>query len=152
MSETDRDYPIRVTLKAGSGYDAPWVTIGGNTSRDIINKMEQNEGADLMELMQTVSGAGKAFNSAWTGKDLPEARTQGKPQGADAPSPQKGQDPFNPKPVEDDAPPFGKKEDPNLPQCKHGPRTHRPHKGVDYWVCASDLPKGHPDRCDPIVE
>lgn len=146
--ETGGSDPVKVTLKAGSGYDAPWITISGKTVNDVHYLMEKEDGADLMQLMAVVSGAGKAFNQLWSGKGAPEPRTQGKPQGANAPSPEKDQDPFNPKPVEDDAPPFGGA--PSEPTCKHGLMKKTLHKGVTGYICQGKDDEGNPlDRQDP---
>lgn len=141
--------PVKVTLKAGAGYDAPWITISGSSVQEVHALMEKNDAADLMKLMRTVSGAAKAFNATFTGKEIPEARTQGKPQAADTPSPEKGQDPFNPTPV-DDAPPFGATA-PSVPTCKHGEMKKAVHKGVTGYICPSGLPKDDPGRCASVM-
>lgn len=141
--------PFKITLKAGSGYDAPWITISGKSAEDVHDKMEKDDGAWLLKLMRTVSGAAKAFNATYTGKEVPESRTQGKPATASTPSPEKGQDPFKPEPV-DDSPPFADST-PATPSCKHGERTKSVHKGKTYYTCSSDLPKGDPGRCAVIV-
>jgi hypothetical protein len=145
FDEGDR---FRVTLKAGTGYDAPWITISAATAADLHASMEKGDGADLLLLMQTVSGAAKAFNATFNNKEVPAKGTQGRPTAVTSPSKEVGQDPFKPE-EGDDAPPFAESAPPT-PSCKHGERIEKKYKGKTFWVCPSDLPKGDPNRCAAI--
>lgn len=139
---------VTITLKADAGHDVPWMVIRYKSVDEALKAFKQDDGAQLMELMRNVSGAAKAFKAVYNNKDLP-ARTQGKPEGADTPSPQvtTGADPFKP---EDDAPPFGDST-PAVPSCKHGTMKLVEHKGTRGYICDSGLPKDDPNRCPSVM-
>jgi hypothetical protein len=147
--EVSDDGSVTITLKADGDHKAPWMVLRYDSVEKALEAFAKEDGAHLMKLMREVSGASKAFNATYNNKEIPEARTQGKPQGADTPSPEKGQDPFSPTPV-DDAPPFATTA-PSVPSCKHGEMEKRVHKGVTGYICPSGLPKDDPGRCASVM-
>lgn len=138
---------VTITLKAAAGHEVPWMVIRYASVSEALSAFKKDDGAELMELMRNVAGASKAFNAVYTNKDLPP-RTQGKPEGADRPSPQvtTGADVFG----TDDAPPFGDTST-TPPSCKHGAMTLVEHQGTKGYICPADLPKGHPERCPSVM-
>jgi hypothetical protein len=56
---------VRVTLKAGSGYEAPWITIDGRTVGDALDQI--SDAGKLRELMDGTLRAGAYFIKAHTG-------------------------------------------------------------------------------------
>jgi hypothetical protein len=145
------DGKVTITIKADSGYDAPWLVIRAETVQEAVDMFDKNDGADLLKLMRQVSGAAKAFKATFNNR-MPEAKTQGKPEAANTKSPEYNQDPINPE-AKDDAPPFG--DDvfkPDTPTCKHGEMTRVEHKGTVGYICSSGLPKGDPGRCASVMQ
>lgn len=147
--EVSDDGSVTITLKADGDHKAPWMVLRYDSVEKALEAFAKEDGAHLMKLMREVSGAAKAFNATYNNKEIPEARTQGKPQGANAPSPEKGQDVFNPQPV-DDAPPFAS-TGPSVPTCKHGEMQRKEHKGTVGYICPSGLPKDDPGRCASVM-
>ena len=135
---------VVITLKASKDYDAPWLVVRYASVSDALEAFKKEDGAELTELMRNVGGASKAFNAIYSNKELPP-RTQGKPEGANNPSPQvtTGADPFG----VDDAPPFGEQTI-TVPSCKHGEMKLITYKGAKGYVCDSGLPKN--ERCPGI--
>lgn len=146
--EISADGSVTITLKADGDHKAPWMVLRYDSVEKALEALAKEGGVHLMKLMREVSGAAKAFNAMYNNKEIPGDRTQGKPQGANAPSAEKDQDPFNPQPVEDDAPPFGGA--PSVPSCKHGPMRETIHKGVTGYICQGKDENGNAlDRHDP---
>lgn len=159
--ETSDDGAVTITLK-GSG--APWIVLRYKSVDEAVAAFEKNDGAQMMLLFRLVSGAEKAYGQVYNNREAPEASTQGKPEGADNPSPQVKlkSDPFEDKTptppafeaVKDDAPPFYEKDakpKAEVEPCKHGERKLVPHGGKKYWTCGSELPREDPDRCPPVI-
>lgn len=51
---------VRVTLKGGTGYDAPWITIDGKDIPDTLNQITEHAQA-LKELVDQTAKVGKYF-------------------------------------------------------------------------------------------
>lgn len=146
MSETDpfadeseqEGTSVEVTLKAGSGYDAPWIRLKGSTPAEVLTLMDKS----LIDLMTETASAGLALQRTYTAKQKgvsAPAGQYGKPAGAD-----KKTDvdlPFADSGVNESS-------DSKTPTCSHGPRKLVTYKGQSGWVC--ELPKGTEGRCDTV--
>lgn len=122
--------PFKATLKAGGGYEAPWVTVDGDNAADLEAKLDSltdsvltkvAEVAELLRAAHTVVAG--ATSSTTTG----QAQT-----GSATVTPSSGGS--------------------GLKTCEHGVRTKREGtnskgKWTGYF-CA--LPKGSSGACDPI--
>lgn len=70
--------PISVTLKAGSGYDAPWVVFRGDNPEEIyaeLSKLENDE-----EFLRAVVAIATSFKGLWvesSGASSPAPAAQG---------------------------------------------------------------------------
>ncbi|WP_018687023.1 hypothetical protein [Actinokineospora enzanensis] len=81
----DNGHKVRVTLKGGSGYEDPWITVDGADVADAADQLSDGPSVDkLVKLTSTVArhfhktyGAGKPATQAGG------ARQAGKPTGAD---------------------------------------------------------------------
>lgn len=75
---------VRVTLKGGTGYDAPWVTIDGVSIQDALDQLTGENATVVAELVKRVAQVGAVF--AGTGNSKPAAGNGGgqlgKPAGA----------------------------------------------------------------------
>jgi hypothetical protein len=147
--ETSEDGSVAITLKPKGGHEVPWIVLRYPSVSAALAAFKKDDGAELMELFKNVSGAQKAYDQTYNNREAPAAKTQGKPEGANTPSPQVEMkaDPFK---QEDDAPPFGDSE-PEVPSCKHGKMKLVEHSGKKGYVCASGLPKENPERCASIM-
>lgn len=151
---------IEVLLRPKGSYEVPVIKLYYDSVEEFNRAATKDDGAELMLAMRNASGMAKALDGTYNNREAPPAKTQGKPEGADNPSPQVTikADPFE-KPddappfeaVPDDAPPFYEQDKPEVPQCKHGAREERKHGGKTYWVCGSGLAKDDPDRCAPDI-
>lgn len=123
---TEREYPIRVTLKRGAGYADPWITIAGDTVPEVRSLLGQAE-----ELTADVSHIAAVFHATSVG--TPDAQQTPAVSAQQASPPQAQQTP----------PPTSR-------TCKHGQMTHRTGNGPKGpwggWFCAD---KDAPDRCSP---
>lgn len=61
--EVDGQGKITVTLKAGTGYDAPWVVIHGLDVQDVMTTMND---PDFPKLLNWTTGAAQKFGEGWT--------------------------------------------------------------------------------------
>jgi hypothetical protein len=133
---------IRVTLKAGTGYDAPWVTIGADTVEEVSNLLITATEQDLFELVvqasQNLLGKQAVFNLA-----KPAAAVHPSAQALAAVNPiaavQVAQAAARPA------------ADPSVTTCVHGQRVFREgvgNKGPwSAWFCPTE--KGDPTKCKP---
>lgn len=113
---------VRVTLKGGSGFDAPWVTIDGTSVEDALDQLSKDE--TLKDLVDKTAKVGSYF--ARTG---PAAPARGGGGGGSSASSQKSS-------------PDGK-----TMSCDHGSRDYKTgvSKAGKTWM-AFDCPEGVCDR------
>jgi len=154
----DNPAAVNVTLKAGKGYEAPWITIQGAS---VLGTLSLFKGWTLDEtrarfpvvsealaaLIKEVNGAGAAFQNDYENRGKVAAKgTYGKPANADA---NVGSKPTT-VPAEDV--PFGNDGTPNTPEpmlaCEHGTRKLVVWKGKSYHVCP--LGKGAEGYCGAV--
>ena len=91
------ELPIKVTLKAGAGFDAPWITVDAADPSDLKFKLDNFDGPVLQAVVDTANAL-KAANVIGA-PDVPQAAPQapaapaqpsgwGKPAAQQAPAPQ----------------------------------------------------------------
>lgn len=123
---------VQITIKGGS-YNNHEVTI----RRPSIAEVE----AAMPEAIKVVVGAQKSLEAAIKAESdkpaAPAPGTYGKPSGADTST--------------GGNLPFADAVEADTPMCKHGTRKASLYQGKTYYACASDLPKGDPDRCEVVV-
>ena len=146
MSEQN-DAPLVVTIKAGPGYEAPWVVVRGDNPDQVNGRLlalgQQNaDGYSTLDLVTQVSnGLLKQYQAERTGATGAVQRVE---QAVQA-------DPAQTNVVQGD---FGRAPQAEAPgpQCQHGERVHRTGNGAKgpwgAWFCPT--PKGTPDQCAPI--
>ncbi|MEO6086933.1 MAG: hypothetical protein ABIQ18_27860 [Umezawaea sp.] len=86
---------VRVTLKGGTAYDAPWITIDGADVPDALEQLTEHA-ADVKALIDQVAKVGRYFastgNGGTGGSNRPSGggeQAQGKPSHQEAPSGEK---------------------------------------------------------------
>ncbi|MGW9170124.1 hypothetical protein [Streptomyces decoyicus] len=132
---------VRVTLKAGKGFDAPWITIDGTSIEDALAQMQK--GQPLMELLTRTAQVGSHFASLGEGGARPASAASpvappqfvnGQLQGGGVPAP------AAPAP----APASGGLV------CAHGPRNHVVKPNWEAMFCSA--PQGTPEeqKCAPM--
>jgi hypothetical protein len=62
---TDADGKVTMTLKGGSGFDAPWVVIHAADIPDAYEQLSGDNAALLVEVMNKVAKASKYFNGLY---------------------------------------------------------------------------------------
>lgn len=139
------ELPIRATLKAGGGYDAPWLTVAGTTASEVAFKLKEVVDQDLAEV---VAHAARRLAGVWTAVDVLGAKpveAEPVPQPTyqqQAPAQQHYQQP------QQQAAPQGQP----APQCRHGARvlkegTSKAGKPYSGWMCGG---RDRNDQCEPI--
>lgn len=130
--DPNRDF-LTVTLKAGGGYDTPWLVFHANSVEEALASLKHD---DLDELMDLTARKAKEFAKAFGG-----------PQSASKPS--AGGSWGNKKPAPKQA---VSEPDEEGPECDHGVRnwvTGRSAKGPWFaWMCPAE--KNDRTKCDPI--
>lgn len=119
--------PFKATLKAGGGYEAPWVTVDGDTAKDLEDKLDSlTEG-----VLQKVAEVAELLRSAHTVVAGVTEQPVQSAQGATV-----TQHPAST----------------GLKTCEHGVRVQRSGNGKKGpwtgYFCA--LPKGTPGACDVV--
>lgn len=119
--------PIKATLKAGGGYEAPWVTVDANTPEELNDRLDG---------LANLGSLGKVVEVA---ELLRAAHVVASP----SPAPAAGAT------VTQSAPPVS-----SGPVCPHGARTRREGNGAKgKWVgYFCPLQKGDPNQCKPVWE
>lgn len=79
-------HKVRVTLKAGPGYEAPWITVDGTDVADAADQL--SDGSAVDKLVKVTVNAAKHFHGTYgTGRPASsgggQARQAGKPEAAD---------------------------------------------------------------------
>ena len=64
MSDRDRDVALRATLKAGAGYDAPWLSVDATDPDDLTNKLNSIANGGAPQALIEAANALKAANNA----------------------------------------------------------------------------------------
>jgi hypothetical protein len=144
MSENNTG--VTVTLKAGVGFEAPWIVIHASDVSDALKQVDTGDFATLAE--RTVSAA-QFFRAAHTGKTaFPGAQTTADvpPQAAPAWSEQGSQQSYQQPPQQAAPVQQGGK------QCAHGAMVYReakPGSGKDWKAYFCPTPKDTPGQCKP---
>lgn len=119
--------PFKATLKAGGGYEAPWLTVDGDSTEDLAEKLD----AVTEELLQKIADTAALFRAAHTvaaGGVTTDASDSD--SGATVTQLNTGSE---------------------LKTCNHGVREYRSgtKNGKDWgaWFCPS---KNKSDQCKPI--
>jgi hypothetical protein len=75
LTASSDDHKVRVTLKGGKGYDAPWITVDGTSIPDVLGQLVDH-GDALKDLLDRASKVGAYFarlgNGAQTAPAGPE--------------------------------------------------------------------------------
>lgn len=123
---SDSNYPLSITLKAGTGYDSPWIVVYAHTPDEAEQKLQAVANGGLIEATVNAANALKAANNA-----APLA-----PQGQEAQQPQA-------QPVPQQAPQsaWGQQAPQQQPQGGFGgPQNGSPHpNGQQCTQCGSVL-------------
>ena len=89
--------PLKATLKAGTGYDAPWLTIDGGSPEELEQRLKAVAAGGLTQALIEAANALKAANNAApllaNGGERAPQQEQAAPSGwgQSAPSPQQAQ-------------------------------------------------------------
>jgi hypothetical protein len=128
MTVSDDNGALRATLKAGAGYEAPWLTVGADTAGELGEKLSEVT-EELIQQVVDVASLLRAAHTVVAGVAAPAA--------AAAPSATQTQ-----------APGAG------LKTCTHGVRTKRQGTNArGSWTgYFCPLQKGDPNQCKPIFE
>lgn len=78
MTTADSQDKIVVTLKGGSGYDAPWIVIHADTVEQATEILKDEAAKELIDQTKKVAG----YFSAGSGKSSGGKQYKGKPAGA----------------------------------------------------------------------
>lgn len=81
MAETASNNKIVATLKGGSGFDAPWIVIHGDTPEEVLDILNDEQTKALLDQTQKVAGY-----FASKGSSTPAAGGRAPRQGQPAPS------------------------------------------------------------------
>lgn len=131
------ELPIKATLKAGPGYEAPWLTVDASTPDELVARLQGLAESHL----QVVADVAALFRNAHTvaagGVTVPQVEA---PAAVPAAT------------VTQSAPPV--QNGGELRTCQHGVRTKRTGTGrTGAWTAYfCSLPKGTPGACEPIWE
>jgi hypothetical protein len=132
IDSLDREF-LTVTLKAGTGYDAPWLVFHANSVDEALESLQHEK---LDELMDLTARKGKELAKAFGG-----STGFSKPAASASTGFKK---PATKKPAYD--------VDSDTHECEHGERdwvTGRSGKGPwQAWMCPAD--KNDPSKCDPL--
>ncbi|MFE0773888.1 hypothetical protein [Streptomyces sp. NPDC058861] len=113
---------VRVTLKGGTGYDAPWITIDGTDVADALAQLNRKD--EVKELVDTAAKIGGYFAST------------GKPAGAAAPKKFEGGRVVS----------AGGGEHQGDTICVHGQRTYRSGGSWEAMFCPA---REKSEQCPP---
>ena len=132
---TENNTGVTVTLKAGVGFEAPWIVIHASDVGDALKQVDTGDFATLAE--RTVSAA-EFFRAAHRVKtELGAPPQAAAPSWSDQGSQQ--------APVQQAAPQGGK-------QCAHGAMVYREAKagsGKDWKAYFCPTPQGTANQCKP---
>lgn len=133
----DDGYGVSVTLKAGTGYEAPWIVVRGKTPTDVLSQLADQNFDQLVR--EVVPQYGADFYLAW--QKVKQAR------GGQA---QQGQS----QAVRNVVNATGGTVVDETRTCVHGDRVRRTGQSAKGawvgWFCPT--PKGTPGQCKPEFE
>lgn len=122
---------VVVTLKGGTGYDAPWIVVHAANAQDAIDQIHT---ATMATLMERAQAAAVHFIKQGGGSVAPANNGGGQQQSTSNA-------------------PRGAKDAPNgeTRQCKHGAMQFNSGAkgGVAWKGFFCPLPKNAPDKCEP---
>lgn len=170
------DHKFNVTLKAGNGYDAPWLTIGSDDPNEVHAALAQFAGLDPnITTAALITGAAQAIQAPWTAKDKlgatplspqQQAAVQHYQAAAAAPAqvgpatqyitgqaqPAQQQPASNVVQFPQQQPQPQQAATPPAPSCRHGQMTFRSgnKNGKPWTAYFCPTPKGTPDQCEPV--
>lgn len=102
---------VRITLKGGSGYEAPWITVDGADISDAKSTLE-DAGDDFGDLLNMVATASTSFQTEYSNSKQKNAPAENKGGGfKKASSNQGGKNSVSP--------------DGQVKECQHGAMTYR---------------------------
>lgn len=125
MSETE--LPLRATLKAGAGYEAPWLTVAGSSVTELEGLLDDLHEQFIQKVIDAAAGLRAAHTvAAGLAEPAPAAPSATQTQVASG----------------------------TLKTCAHGVRTKRQgHSSRGAWTgYFCPLPKGDPNQCKAIFE
>lgn len=129
----DREF-LTVTLKAGTGFDSPWLVFHANSVEEALASLKHD---DLEELMDLTARKGKELAKAYSGSQGFSKPSGGTSTGYSAPSVSAGAVEWDP--------------DSEDYVCNHGSATQRKGESTKGpwtgYFCPE--PKGSPNQCAP---
>lgn len=134
MAEEDSSNRIKVIFKGGRDFDAPWITIEGETFSEVGLLIEE---ARTLEVFDTVKAAAAEFTGSPIGMSQAAAEIQRAFPGSQE--------------VQPGVIWAGAQQGQQLPQqhgqtCVHGPMKYIAQgKYGPFWACS--LPRGTPGQC-----
>lgn len=135
MSES-QDRPLKATLKAGGGFEAPWLTIDADNAEDLYNRLQDVTAHDG-QLLAKIAEVAEQLRAAHTVYVTPASQPASSGFGSGATQ------------THSEPAPSGQ-----VKTCPHGTRTRREGNGSKgKWVgYFCPLPKGDPNQCKPEWE
>ena len=151
---------LNVTLKAGEGFAAPWVTIGGDSAPEVAFNLKAAIGdTQTSEFFALVTEAATALKGFYAASDQLGATVVQQYAGTAAafqpttPGPGRWEAPAPAAPQQAQVYAQAPQAGPPAPQCKHGAMVYRQSKpgAANVWkahMCPT--PKGTPDQCEAV--
>lgn len=150
---SDDNNGITVTLKAGTGFEAPWIVIHASDVRDAISQIDTGDFATLAE--RTVSAA-EFFRGAHNVKKGLSAQPAETSNRQDGPSWSQQGSGGPAATSQGYAPAQQQQQAPAAPtdakSCVHGPMVYReakPGSGKSWRAYFCPTPQGTPNQCKP---
>ena len=137
---SEQGAPLKVTLKAGTGYDAPWITVEADSPDELNRRLDAlGQSGALGQAAAVGVEFAAAFNAA-AGLGAKPVQTEGTQQKAAWGGGQQQ----NTQPQQQDG-------GGPAPQCQHGARVFKSGNGKkgpwSAWMCPAR--QGDPSRCEP---
>lgn len=143
------DLPIKATLKAGNGYDAPWLTVDAATPEDLEFKLQALANGSALAAVVEAANTLKAANNA-----APLLQSGAEAQAPAAPAAPAQPQGWGATPPQQQAAPTGKvngaphPEGKTCPACGAGVVFKRTNprktdgKTFEFWTCPNQSAKG----------
>lgn len=132
--DVDDSREVSVTLKAGAGYDAPWIVFRASSAGEVASMMR--DAFSDAQLHEVVLRAAQLFR-------MPQPAPQAAPQAA-PPQPQQNSGGWQSAPQNSTPPGM------DAPTCPHGPRIYKSGTSArgnwSAWFC----PAGRESGCKPM--
>lgn len=158
------DHKYQTTIKAGTAYDAPWITISGDSDADLAFNLKAFTGTQTADTAELAVEAAVKLQNLWAvhdqlgGTPFPTSGQQAPPAfvpqqtqpAAFTPQTQAAVQQYQQSAAAPQAAPAA--ATPPAPVCQHGQMVYRESKpgtakAWKAWFCSS--PKGTPNQCDP---